>query len=100
MSGAPERAPRCSRAAGGEPSTLTRLGGGRLSPWRQPRARIAVHDLGQSIDRGPLLGVELRGNVDQEAVADVAARGLRAALGRSRLGRPLPAQPLDGAVLG
>ena len=71
-------------------SSSCTLGGLR----EQLRPRVAVHHLGQLVDRLGLLGRQRRRDVDHEPVVDVAA----ALAAEPR--RPLAAQPLDGAVLG
>ena len=61
----------------------------------QLRSRITVDHVGQPVDGLRLLGRQLRRDVDQEPVADVAPCPCRRGCGRT-----LAAQPLDGAVLG
>src|SRR5947209_11778452 len=61
---------------------------------KEPGPRVAVHHLGELVDRRLLLGRELVGHVDHEPVADVAA-----ALA-AHLWWTLAPEPLDRAVLG
>src|SRR3954453_21549420 len=67
---------------------------GAQSSRKQPRSRVAVEDLREVVHGGLLLGRQLVGQVEREAVVDVAAAGLPQPL------RTLPAQALHAAGAG
>src|SRR5205807_9654896 len=61
-------------------------------PFEEPCPGVAVHHLRELVDRLALAFVELRRQVDYEAIMDVASTVAAEAR------RPLAAEPLDGAV--